>query len=91
MSEEDNKQTHCCQSPEYFTVQELAKYSRIGQKLLYQAVRNREIRHVKVGQKAIISKKDFEIWFERNSKAPVPEVSSAQLKRKRKPVFSLDD
>lgn len=90
MSEEQDTKKHCCASPEYFTVQELAKYSRIGQKLLYEAVRKRELRHLKIGKKAIVSKKDFDAWFERNSLAPVPEVSKEQLKRKRKSVFTLE-
>lgn len=88
MSDDQTKQqAHCCVPAEYFTVQELAKYSRIGEKTLYEAIRKRELKHFSVGRKSVISKKDFEIWFEKNAKDPIPEPSLAAIRRNRKSVF----
>jgi excisionase family DNA binding protein len=75
---------------DYFTVQQLAKYSHIGVKTLYQAVRDREIKHVKIGKKVIIKKRDFEDWFDRKAKTTLPDTTIPALTPvSKKPVFSF--
>lgn len=59
--------------PHYFTVTELAAYSRIGVNTLYRAMRNRELRHAVVGQKKIIARKDFEAWLKKRTKIALSE------------------
>jgi len=56
------------EAPFYFTVAELAEYSRIGVNTLYRALRNRELRHACVGQKKIIARKDFENWLKKRTR-----------------------
>lgn len=60
--------------PFYFTVAELAEYSRIGVNTLYRALRNRELRHACVGQKKIIARKDFEAWLKKRTKMALHEI-----------------
>lgn len=60
------------QNRDYFTVQQLAKYSQISSKVLYVAIRERELTHFRVGQKKLIVKKaDFEAWFDSKTKRSV--------------------
>lgn len=75
---------------EYFTVHQLAEYSQIGPKVIYAAIQNRELTHLKVGsQKAIIKKADFEAWFDSKSKkALITELKPAGPARKSR--YSLE-
>ena len=56
------------EAPFYFTVAELAEYSRVVVNTLYRALRNRELRHACVGQKKIIARKDFDAWLNKRTK-----------------------
>jgi len=62
------------EAPFYFTVAELAEYSRIGVNTLYRALRNRELRHACVGQKKIVARKDFEAWLKKRTKMALDEI-----------------
>ena len=62
------------EAPFYFTVAELAEYSRIGAKTLYRALQNRELRHACVGHKKIIARKDFEAWLKKRTKRALDEL-----------------
>lgn len=81
-------------APDYFTLKELADYSRIGIKKLKEAIDARELLCAFPDSKAIISRKDFEIWFNKQKTKPIPSVESAFAPKnqpKRADVFSFDD
>ena len=78
----DHVQVSQPEAPFYFTVAELAEYSRIGVNTLYRALRNRELRHACVGQKKIIARKDFESWFKKRTKMALDEFP--------RPPFALE-
>lgn len=80
-------------NPDYFTLKELSEYSRIGVKKLKEAIEKRELPCAFPDSKAIVSRKDFEIWFNRQKTKSVPTVALAfeqEDKQKRATVFSFD-
>lgn len=68
-------------SADYFTVKELSVYSRIGVKTLYQEIQEKNLPHVRIGKRVIISKEDFATWFRRNTNQPVPDTSELILSK----------
>jgi excisionase family DNA binding protein len=76
---------------DFFTIKELAEYSKIGSKTLYELVNNRELEFVKIGRKIVIKRTDFEKWFDQNKKKAISKRPVLPDKQKTNAVFSFDD
>jgi len=67
---------------DYFTIKELSEYSRLGVKKIKEAIDTRELPCAFPDTKAIISRKDFENWFNKQKTKPIPEFNAPAPKKK---------
>lgn len=65
---------------DYFTIKQLSQYSNIGTGTLYDAIRGREMKHFRIGNKIIIKKVDFEKWFDSKVRETIPERTRTRAK-----------
>ncbi len=91
-SSNKNRPTTNCVQAEYFTMSELSEYSRVGICILYKAIRNREVAHMRLGRKVIVSKVDYDTWFKKQTKQPVPYEQVIVQKKQTMPfhIFLFD-
>jgi len=58
-----------------FTVEEIAKILGISRPSAYLGIHNRQIPHIRIGQRILIPKKEFYIWLE-NPEVGIPKIDA---------------